>query len=199
MAITTFNYVRIYNNSYPMLKGENVMQGCPSGLLGNEIVELSEGLAQLKKEHPPLLALLSDLLTLCKEVEAQDDKEKLFLQLAEDVKSFSEKLEYHSTREEDYLFRKMEEYLGVGVGPIVVMEYEHEEAKRNINQFLDNAKEKEQLLADEIIENVSLIINANYTLVNHFAKEENVLYPMAEKMLSSEEKEELKQKLCNEK
>ena len=180
-----------------MLKGENMMQGCPSGLLGNEIVELSKGLAQLKSEHPPLLNLLSELLTICKKVETQDEKEPLFAKLVEDVKSFSEKLEYHSTREEDYLFRKMEEYLGVGVGPIVVMEYEHEEAKRNIHQFFEKAKE--QLSAEEMIESVSLIINANYTLVNHFAKEENVLYPMAEKMLSIEEKEELKVKLCNEK
>lgn len=197
MAITTSFKLSLYNDSYPRLKGENMMQGCPSGLLGNEVVELSEGLAQLKSEHPPLLNLLSELLTLCKEVEIQDDKAPLFLKLVEDVKSFSAKLEYHSTREEDYLFRKMEEYLGVGVGPIVVMEYEHEEAKRNIHQFFEKAKE--QLSADEMIESVSLIINANYTLVNHFAKEENVLYPMAEKMLSLEEKKELKEKLCNEK
>jgi hemerythrin-like domain-containing protein len=39
--------------------------------------------------------------------------------------------------------------------------------------------------------NAGLIKNAYYTLTQHFAKEENVLFPMAENLLSKEEKEEL--------
>jgi regulator of cell morphogenesis and NO signaling len=43
--------------------------------------------------------------------------------------------------------------------------------------------------------NATLIKNAYYTLLDHFAKEEQVLYPMAERMFSQEEKEILKQKI----
>jgi regulator of cell morphogenesis and NO signaling len=40
-----------------------------------------------------------------------------------------------------------------------------------------------------------LIRDAYYILTEHFSKEENVLFPMAERMLTNEEKEELYQKI----
>jgi regulator of cell morphogenesis and NO signaling len=175
------------------------MQGCPSGIIGQEPVTLSAGLQQLKNEHPPLLRLLSDLLILCERIESADEKAITFQQLVMDVTSFATKLEFHSEREEDYLFRMMEAYLGVGMGPIVVMEYEHEQAKGYIGKFLESTQLHPQQSDEEMVENARLIKEAQYILVNHFAKEENVLYPMAEKLFTDDEKEELENKLCAEK
>jgi regulator of cell morphogenesis and NO signaling len=45
------------------------------------------------------------------------------------------------------------------------------------------------------VELASYVINAYSILTEHFMKEENVLFPMAERLLSDEEKEELAQKL----
>ncbi|MCQ6277348.1 hemerythrin domain-containing protein [Bacillus sp. V3B] len=171
------------------------MQGCPSGLIGNEPVELSEGLLKLVNEHPPLRELLENLSSLCKKVEMEEEKEASFKQLIEEVIDFSTKLEYHSGREEDYLFRMMEVYIGKESGPIAVMEYEHEQAKGFISKFMQNTKSPSQLTPDEMVNNSTLIKNAYYTLLDHFAKEEQVLYPMAERMLSQEEKETLTQKI----
>jgi regulator of cell morphogenesis and NO signaling len=55
-------------------------------------------------------------------------------------------------------------------------------------------------LGDEVsskaaVELASYVINAYSILTEHFMKEENVLFPMAERLLSDEEKEELAQKL----
>ena len=108
--------------------------------------------------------------------------------------SFSTNLEFHSVREEDILFRMMEVYLGKNGGPIAVMEYEHEQANGFINTFLSKT-ENQSLTPEEIIENTNLIKDAYHTLLDHFMKEEQVLYPMAEKLFSEEEKEIFKQKV----
>src|SRR6476620_2428289 len=105
------------------------MQGCPSNLIGNEPVKLSEGLLKLVNEHHPLRNQLENLSSLCNRIEVEEEREASFKQLIEEVIDFSTKLEYHSAREEDYLFRMMEVYIGKDGGPIAVMEYEHEQAK----------------------------------------------------------------------
>ena len=50
-------------------------------------------------------------------------------------------------------------------------------------------------IADSMIHHSSLIKNAYYTLVDHFSKEEQVLYPMAERLFTQEEKEEFNRKV----
>ena len=74
------------------------------------------------------------------------------------------------------------------------MEYEHEQANGYISKFLSNAKDGSKS-DEEMIQNSELIKYAYNTLVDHFMKEEQVLYPMAEKLFSDEEKGQLKQKV----
>ena len=159
-------------------------------LIGNEPVELSEGLHKLMNEHQPLRNLLDYLFTLCNQVE-----ENSFEQLVEEVKNFSLKLDHHSVREENYLFRVMEVYLGKEGGPIAVMEYEHEQARGFIDEFMEKTKNHSPFTLDEMNKLALLIKNAYYTLLDHFAKEEQVLFPMAERLLSQDEKELLNEKL----
>jgi regulator of cell morphogenesis and NO signaling len=74
------------------------------------------------------------------------------------------------------------------------MEYEHDQAKSNIGSFL--AKVESDLDSNEEKKKAAeLIQNAYFILTEHFSKEENVLFPMAERMLTDEEKEELFQKI----
>ncbi|WP_257985060.1 hypothetical protein [Bacillus sp. T33-2] len=40
------------------------MEGCMSAFAGNGQIELSEELRQLREEHPPLQAMLEELLEL---------------------------------------------------------------------------------------------------------------------------------------
>ncbi|WP_462411690.1 hemerythrin domain-containing protein [Neobacillus sp. Marseille-QA0830] len=170
------------------------MQGCHSGLFCNSPVTLSEGLNKLVSEHTPLRSSLEALFTLCNQVE-QEPHGNAFAELVPAVQHFFTDLEFHSEREEDILFRMMEVYFGKNGGPIAVMEYEHEQARGYIQEFLKSAETPAALTVEEQINNSSLIKGAYETLLSHFAKEEQVLYPMAERMLTDEEKEALNQKV----
>ena len=170
------------------------MQGCPSSLIGDGPVTLSEGLQKMVNEHGPLRNQLETLFSLCHKVEVEENKEIPFEELLKEVKDFSAKLEFHSVREENYLFRMMEVYIGKNGGPIAVMEYEHEQANGFISEFVKNT-ESSQRTADSMINNSNLIKNAYFTLVDHFSKEEQVLYPMAERLFTQEEKEEFNRKV----
>ena len=172
------------------------MEGCMSSLNGNGAESLCEGLTQLKREHIPLLEKLHGLNHLCSKIDQNEDAEENFSKLTPAVEIFMAELGPHSEREEQVLFRMMETYLGVGMGPVAVMEYEHEQAKSLIGRFLENSSsQSEPLSLAQMKEDSSLVKNAYLTLVDHFSKEENVLFPMAERMLTNEEKSELFEKI----
>ncbi|RSK52357.1 hemerythrin domain-containing protein [Bacillus canaveralius] len=165
------------------------MEGCMGAFANRNPVELSQGLALLKEEHPPLIQLLDELVELSKKVEDSDQKQDVFAILTEKVKAFFSKLERHSEKEEGILFKMMEVYLGKGTGPIAVMEHEHEQAKSMIRGFLNKTEGDGPLSTEEMHACTAFIRKAYSILVDHFAKEENVLYPMAENLFTKEEKE----------
>jgi regulator of cell morphogenesis and NO signaling len=134
-------------------------------------VTLCEPLARLKREHGPL---------------------------REQMAAFVRELDPHSEREEGALFPLMAKYIGRQVGPIAVMEYEHELAKNNLKTFGEAMEQvKEPVDAERAKKIASYALQAHAVLTDHFMKEENVLFPMAENMLSAEEKEELSRALLS--
>jgi regulator of cell morphogenesis and NO signaling len=163
------------------------------GKFGNGAIALSEGLNKLVSEHLPLRNSMEHLLSYCKKVE--EEQGAAFDVFIQEVKDFFHSLEFHSVREEDILFRMMEKYLGKNGGPIAVMEYEHEQARGYINDFLKNIETASERTMEDKIKNAHLIYNACNTLLEHFGKEEQVLYPMAERMFTEEEKEIVSQKV----
>ncbi|WP_242035264.1 hemerythrin domain-containing protein [Mesobacillus harenae] len=168
------------------------MEGCMSGFMGSGQVNLCEGLSQLKSEHPPLLKKLEELLSLSLKVENNEDPSFHFQALHESVEVFIRELGPHSEREEGVLFEMMGAYIGRESGPIAVMEYEHDQAKSLIGRFLERTENGLDDISEvEMRELSAMIKQANYTLVDHFSKEENVLFPMAERMLNESEKAQL--------
>ncbi|MEY2191428.1 hemerythrin domain-containing protein [Neobacillus sp. BF23-41] len=170
------------------------MSGCMSALGGMDQAELSKGLKHLKSEHPPLLGQLEGLYDLTQKIDQEIDVETNFAGLITKVKEFKAALDPHSEREEGVLFPMMGVYIGTTSGPIAVMEYEHDQAKANIGEFLEKA-ESGLATTEETKKTAELIQNAYFILTEHFSKEENVLFPMAERMLTEEEKEELYRKI----
>lgn len=170
------------------------MEGCMSAFGGMPPAELSKGLAQLKREHGPLREKLEGLSKLTEQIGKEIDVTQTFAQLKISVEVFKAELDPHSEREEGVLFPMMGQYIGMTTGPIAVMEYEHEQAKMHIKAFLEKA-ENANLTAEEMNAGAELVKNAYTILTDHFTKEENVLFPMAERMLSDEEKEELFNKI----
>lgn len=170
------------------------MSGCMGAFSGMPAVELCAGLTQLKAEHVVLLEKLDGLFLLSEKIEKDVDIADNFARLKESVVAFKAELEPHSDREEMVLFPMMGVYIGTTSGPIAVMEYDHDQAKGLIGRFLENAGSA-QASSDEMKNLSQLIKNAYSILTEHFAKEENVLFPMAERMLSAEEKAEFFQKI----
>ncbi len=157
---------------------------------------LSEGLKQLKSEHPPLLDKLEVLLGLCTSVEKDDNPVEAFAKLRPAVIEFFNELEPHSEREEGVLFEMMAAYIGREMGPIAVMEYEHDRAKSLIGAFLGNTENGHGHHTEEMMKQDAILVKqAYFTLVDHFSKEENVLFLMAERMLTEAEKQELAERI----
>lgn len=193
-GVTTKEILNFYTNNNNKHKEVYVeMSGCMSAFGGMPPADLCKGLKQLKEEHPPLLAQLDGLYKLTQEIEQHDEVERSFAELIIQVTKFKDDLDPHSDREEGVLFPMMGVYIGTTSGPIAVMEYEHDQAKAHIGEFLSKADSSQAI---EEMKNLAVLIkNAYFILTEHFAKEENVLFPMAERMLSDEEKEELYQKI----
>jgi len=108
-------------------------------------------------------------------------------ELKRKVDAFVGELDPHSEREEGTLFPLMARYIGRQTGPIAVMEYEHDLAKTNLKRFREAVERLEGAVdAERAKEIASCAIQAHAVLTEHFMKEENVLFPMAENMLNEE-------------
>ncbi|MCG3085660.1 hemerythrin domain-containing protein [Anoxybacillus sp. LAT_35] len=170
------------------------MDFSPCSLIGHEPVSLCPPLQRLKDEHGPLNEEKYALFVAAKGIYdgKEEDVVQALIRLREKVQQFLQHLDPHSRREEDVLFPMMERYIGKQFGPIAVMEYEHQEAKQNIATFLQKT---ETIRSEEAKQLASYVMNAYMILTDHFAKEEQVLFPMAEKLLSAEEKEQLAKRI----
>lgn len=173
-------------------------QFCPSSLLNGEPVELCPPLAQLKLEHQPLSAQMDEFSAAAALV-GEDDQiqnwHEPMKHLRVQIKDFSERLHRHSEVEEGFLFPMMATYIGRDNGPIAVMEYEHDQAKEQLALFLAATDTLDELgaplAAEAAMKIASHAIAARQILVSHFMKEETILFPMAEKLLSDAEKNQL--------
>lgn len=177
------------------------MNGC-SGMMGHSAanIELCAPLQQLKAEHGPLRNQMDEYKALAGEIgqdESQHDWAQPLQALYEKVHQFMSQLDVHSRKEEDVLFVMMANYIGRHVGPIAVMEYEHDSAKTLLKSFLETAGSIDGPVArEQAIQIADTAIQAQAILTEHFMKEENVLFPMAEQMLTAEEKEYLQKEIA---
>lgn len=169
---------------------------CGASMFGGRGPEkLCEPLARLKFEHGPLReqmnAFVREAAAIGRDGAVADWSGPL-AELKRKVDAFVGELDPHSEREEGVLFPMMAKYIGRETGPIAVMEYEHDLAKANLKKFREAVERLEGAVdAERAKEIASYAIQAHAVLTDHFMKEENVLFPMAENMLNAEEKAEL--------
>jgi hemerythrin-like domain-containing protein len=104
---------------------------------------------------------------------------------------FSNKTLLHFAKEEEELFPTFEKQTGMTEGPTKVMRYEHEQVRdiiRNMGKALEG-KDKDAYL--------SLADSAMILLQQHNMKEEQMLYPMCDRVLPEEVKEETLETMKN--
>ena len=171
----------------------NSCGGMMSG--GRGPAKLCEPLARLRHEHGPLREQMNAFAREAAEIGLDGgvaDWSGRLAELKRKVDAFVSELDPHSEREERALFPLMAKYIGRESGPIAVMEYEHDLAKTNLKKFSEAVEQIEGAVdAAKAKEIASCAIQAHAVLTEHFMKEENVLFPMAENMLDEEEKAKL--------
>jgi regulator of cell morphogenesis and NO signaling len=157
---------------------------------------LSAPLQQLMDEHVSLRKDMNHFYEITEEIESDSGPAvvQMFVKLHERVSAFAIKLKAHSKREDEGLFPMMALCLGVNDRTIEVMEEEHEKAEGHLQDFLTEAEQAGATIDENAAQWITVYaVQAYATLTQHFAKEEKVLFPLAEKILSVDEKEELEQ------
>jgi hemerythrin-like domain-containing protein len=162
---------------------------------GNNTSDRSQNMQpikDLKMEHDAVRLTLRILDEICWKIEKSGEITDLqhLDQLLEFFKVFVDKC--HHGKEEELLFPALE---NVGVsregGPIGVMLHEHQQGRefvRSMNATLSQYAQGDRKAAAEFVETARSYINL---LNQHIDKENGVLFPLAEKHLSAQEKAKL--------
>jgi hemerythrin-like domain-containing protein len=142
----------------------------------------------LKMEHDAVQVTLRILDKICQQFEIPVKKFDIqhMDQLLEFFRVFVDKC--HHGKEEELLFPALET-IGVSHkgGPIEVMLHEHQQGREYVRimaDAIDQFKKGDWTSADEFVKTAREYINL---LNQHIYKENNVLFPLAEKHLSKEE------------
>ena len=146
----------------------------------------------LAREHENILKVADALGGECEKIEdGREVDEDFFRKVIEFVRNYADK--FHHAKEEDILFKefvkKVESDDGcVHCNPVEQMLVEHEEGRefvKGMKQALDN-DDKEKL-----VENARGYAGL---IQEHIFKEDNILYPMADGVLSEEVEKEMFEK-----
>ncbi len=139
-----------------------------------------------------------DLLQLF--YEDHDDALQRLSELREDIKNgnrdgvldflkfLSHALDEHFRQEEEALFPPMIEVMGEG-GPVKVMIQEHEDLRKNhkeVSAALAEGKAVSEVL--DVLHSIDQVLSA------HIQKENQILFPMAKQMFSSEQLQAISKK-----
>lgn len=82
----------------------------------------------------------------------------------------------HARLENQLLFAALDPYLGQG-GPLAVMRMEHDQIESTLAQVQE---------AENLVEAQRLVLNAVQVARDHFVKEEQILFPIAQQVLAGE-------------
>lgn len=146
---------------------------------------------ELKEEHQGILLMLKILEKVCAKLEAKEKVDPDHLErIVEFFRVFADKC--HHGKEEDLLFPEMEKS---GIprerGPIGVMLMEHDQGRAFVKGMGEAAslyKKGESTASAEFSKNARDYIAL---LTQHINKENNILFPMGDRVVSKEKQDEL--------
>ncbi len=98
-------------------------------------------------------------------------------------------LKSHAQLEDKLLFQVMDPFFPSGAGPLAVMRDEHDEIEGSVDRLLGGVSLEE---GRDLLERIAARAR------DHFAKEEQVLFPMAEQRLGVEALEEIGERWAEE-
>ena len=144
----------------------------------------------LMAEHEMIMQALDALEKKVATVQAGGAPDRAYFEkVVEFLRGFADKC--HHGKEEELLFKRMvERGFPLQGGPIAVMLHEHEMGRTFIKGIAEGAAKigTDPVAAKQIAENAKGYVEL---LRNHIGKENNVLFPMADRVLSAENQADL--------
>lgn len=139
----------------------------------------------LSDEHKIILKAIDGLTNKYKEIESgKKIDEDFFRQMIDFIRNYADK--FHHAKEEDILFKELcKGDVEMHCNPVDQMLYEHELGRGFVKGMEDGLAEKNK---NKIIENAKAYA---LLLQEHIFKEDNILYPIAERVLNKELKEKI--------
>jgi hemerythrin-like domain-containing protein len=145
----------------------------------------------LKEEHQVILRMIKVLVVASDKLEKGEDvSPEVFKKAVDFIRTFADRC--HHGKEQDTLFPALgERGIPKHGGPIVVMLMEHEQGRqfvRGLAEAVARYEKGDKTAKSAIIENARGYAEL---LDQHIYKEDNILYPMGDKVLSESDNREL--------
>ena len=136
----------------------------------------------LSDEHQNILKVIDALVKECNALQSGKEINKdLFREIIDFVKGYADK--FHHAKEEDILFVELNKVeTQMHCNPVQQMLHEHDLGRNFIKKLEEGIEENNQ---SKIIENAK---GYGQLLKDHISKEDNILYPMADKALDQDTK-----------
>ncbi|MHA6258812.1 hemerythrin domain-containing protein [Sporosarcina sp. CAU 1771] len=139
--------------------------------------------------HTIVLAFERNIYTLEEGHEAVQTLRKLLIEFIEPYKN-------HTDKEEEFLFPMLAQYVGSDQGPVNATEEEHEEIDAYIGHFLHHTLgDTSHMTLSDLQKVVGDAAEAFEVITVHFVKEESVLFPMVDSILTIKEQDKLYEQL----
>lgn len=150
--------------------------------------------AILREEHEVILRIIAVLNAAVGRLQAgQEVSPEVFRQAVDFIRNFADRC--HHGKEQDLLFPALEQR---GIpregGPIGVMLYEHDQGRAFVKQMAEAVEawaEGEEEARQQLLEGAQ---GYAQLLSQHILKENRILFPMADQVLSAEDQEALQEK-----
>jgi hemerythrin-like domain-containing protein len=145
----------------------------------------------LKHEHQIVLLIMQAAESEAKHIaETGSLRPERVEQIVDFSKNFTDRC--HHAKEEKHLFVMLQQRgMPSGSGPVAVMLAEHEMGRKlikAISEALPNAKAGDAFAVTSVRDNLTAYVEL---LRNHIQKEDNVLFPMADRLLSAADQQAL--------
>lgn len=144
----------------------------------------------LKHEHQIILVVLDAAEREAQLMEEGQLDAQRVEQMVDFFRNFADRC--HHAKEEDLLFVKMHERgMSLQAGPLAAMLHEHDQGRRRVSAVADAltpASNGDAASIDAVRDN---LLGYVQLLRAHIAKEDGVLYPMADQILAPQDQEEL--------
>ena len=149
---------------------------------------MEKAIQLLVNEHKKILAAAEKIAEECEKIKkGKNVDDEFFRKVIEFVRNYADK--FHHAKEEDILFKELCSNEGkLHCNPVEQMLYEHNIGRDFIKGLEEGMKKRNRkMVVDNAIGYVHLIRE-------HIFKEDNILYPMAEQVLSKQLQAEMLKK-----